>query len=203
MERAYLALPPPIPSIAVRDEEGNEQRIPESMSAYHNRDAGCFAAGCPVKLVDSTMLAIERLRPEMILWTPRGGRKVSAIVESAVLDAEMCRIGDLLITPWHPIRVGGAWAFPADITDSAFRYRGKVYAILLELDENENAHAVIVGGVLAVTSGHGVTAASGCRDVRAHKFFGDYMAVQRAIEGLSVRNGVYVSLGMQRDGANG
>jgi hypothetical protein len=28
---------------------------------------------------------------------------------------EMVKIGKLVITPWHPIRMGGVWVFPIDV----------------------------------------------------------------------------------------
>ena len=44
----------------------------------------------------------------------RGG-VVECLVRSWVFDwVEMCKIGNLIITPWHPIRINGNWIFPHD-----------------------------------------------------------------------------------------
>ena len=39
--------------------------------------------------------------------------------------------GGLLITPWHPVRVQGAWRFPADLGNATSQACKAVYAILL------------------------------------------------------------------------
>ena len=55
-------------------------------------------------------------------------------------------------------------------------YIGDIYSLLLESDQDDGAHGVEVGGVLAATLGRGVVGGEGS-DVRAHPFFAGYEKV--------------------------
>jgi hypothetical protein len=125
-----------------------------------------------------------------------------------VRRAEMCLVGRrLLVTPWHPVAVpspsrgdDGVWKFPRDVAVRSVRYTGAVYSVLLERDEDADAHAVLVGGVWGVTMGHGLTQAGKEGDVRVHQFYGDYDKVGRALARLPQRTGgVALGGGLTRD----
>lgn len=53
------------------------------------------------------------------------------------------------------------------------------------------------------TLGHGITRANIAEDNRSHAFFGDYVEVQRSLTRLKIRDGVLISMGMEKDGVNG
>jgi Hint-domain/VWA / Hh protein intein-like len=203
MEKAFASLPPPIPSIPLIDERGKLKKGAVSMSSYHDREGGCFAAGCGVKLRNGTTVKVETLRAGVTVQTPRGARKVAAIVETTVMNKEMCRLGNLVITPWHPIHFHGSWTFPNAVTCSTFLYSGTIYSLMLEPDKDVGAHGVEVGGHLAVTLGHGITRANIAQDNRSHAFFGDYVEVQRSLTRLKIRDGVFISMGIKKVGVNG
>jgi hypothetical protein len=44
----------------------------------------------------------------------------------------MCRIGELVIAPWHPIWLGEKWIFPNWVADSTVLYTGGIYEKVLE-----------------------------------------------------------------------
>lgn len=203
MEQAFASLPPPIPSIALIDKRGNLKKGTVSMNSYHDRDGSCFAVGCGVKLLNGTTVEVETLKAGVTVWTPKGARKVAAIVETTIANKKMCRLGNLVITPWHPICFDGRWTFPNAVTSSTFLYSGTIYSLMLEPDKDVGAHGVEVGGQLAVTLGHGITRANIAEDNRSHPFFGDYMEVQRSLTRLKIRDGVLISMGMEKDGVNG
>ena len=203
MEQAFASLPSPMPSIALIDKRGDLKRGAVSMSIYHDKGGKCFAAGCGVKLPNGNKVDVETLRAGVTVWTPKGARKVAAIVETTVANEEMCRLGNLVITLWHPIRFNGSWTFPNAVTSSIFLYSGTVYSLMLEPDKDGGAHGVEVGGQLAVTLGHGITQANIAEDSRSHAFFGDYMEVQRSLARLKIRDRVLISMGMEKDGVNG
>ena len=95
---------------------------------------------------------------------------------------QMCTEGDLVVTPWHPILVRGAWCFPADVLNRVKQYTGTVYSIMLERSAERDMHTVEVSGIWAATLGHGVVEAES--DARAHAFFGDYDAVEESLAQL-------------------
>jgi Hint-domain/VWA / Hh protein intein-like len=203
MEQAFASLPPPIPSIALIDKGGNLKKGAVSMSTYHDPNGDCFAAGCGVKLLNGTTVKVETLRAGVTVWTPKGARKVAAIVGSTVTNKKMCRLGNLVITPWHPIRFDGSWTVPNAVTSSTFLYSGTNYSLMLEPDKDVDAHGVEVGGQLAVTLGHGITRTNITEDNRSDAFYGDYVKVQRSLKRLKIGDGVLISMGMEKDSVSG
>lgn len=145
----------------------------------------------------------------MVVETPRGARVAIAILKTPVSGQVVCDVGDVLVTPWHPVSTdgGSTWVFPAEITKGApVRYTGAVYSVLLEGGDEPAGHALAVGerGLWGVTLGHGVVGGAG--DVRAHAFLGNHAAVGKELERLEIRNGVQredgvvVGGGVERDG---
>lgn len=193
-----------------------------NMRRFHDPNNMCFLGGCGVRLADGcTVVRVEELRVDMAVWTPRGERRVAAIVktlpqaqppppaaraangvESGAAAAaapangvELVRVGELWVTPWHPILhpMTRQWTFPCYIADEISHSNEAVYSLLLEPDADVDAHAVEVGGVVSVTLGHGLTSSSPEQagvggdekgDVRAHAFFGDYESVKREVAKL-------------------
>ena len=173
-----------------------------SMSSYRNASAGCFAASTMVELASGRSVEIKRLRRGFKIRTPMGSRKVAAVIKFPVQNISICRVGNVLVTPWHPISLDGkSWTFPAYAADSTARYTGAVYSIVLQRDRSPDAHAMRLDGVWGVTMGHGVTSGG---DARAHSFFGDYVLVGKSFVriGMDAR-GVAVSGGVQRDDRTG
>lgn len=214
LDEAFDNLPPPAPSrekyLAARHTQSGATSPyvsagPVSMASYRNSSGVCFAGSTLVRLASGRDVEIRRLRRGMKLQTPVGARKVAAVLRTPVKDETLCRVGgSVLVTPWHPVSLDGkAWTFPAYTAESAVRYTGSIYSIMLQRDRNNDAHALrLDGGVWGVTLGHGVTAGSG--DARAHVFFGDYNAVGKSLLGLTVGlRGEFIGNGVGRDSHNG
>jgi hypothetical protein len=148
----------------------------------YNPGGGCWAPGTLVLMGDSvTQKPIEDIRRGDIVWTPAGPTTVEYAIQMNRTEPtqSMCRLpSDLLITPWHPVRVGGSnsWTLPADhatIVDMPVR---TVYNLVLT-----HAHAVYVNGVVSCTLGHGMEGS-----VIGHAFFGDK---ERILAALSAQPG--------------
>ncbi|OBT53949.1 hypothetical protein VE04_05080 [Pseudogymnoascus sp. 24MN13] len=201
----FDTLPSPTPVVTVRDSTGRSMNRTMNMRSYNMRSNPCFAAECKVALADGTKVEVKALKNDMTLWTPKGARQPVGILGTAVEDEAMCKIGDLVITAWHPVFLDKKWVFPGHNADSTTQYTGTIYSLLLEQDADAEAHAVEVGGMLAVTLGHGITGAAedGNDDIRAHEFFGDYAKVFEGLQALPVLDGVYSSVGVERDEATG
>jgi hypothetical protein len=223
LDDAFERLPAPAPSrrLPIRcSGSGVAPAVPppvlSSMKRYHDVDNGCFAGCAKVLLASGRTLRIARLRKGTEVVTPRGPRRVMAILRMEARRANMCLVmpadgkRSLLVTPWHPIllaRPGSVWAFPKDVPMRPARYTGPVYSVLLQPDEDANAHAIMVGGTWGVTMGHGLTEGEEMEthhDVRAHQFYGNHSRVSRALAMLpKTPGGVVLGGGLTRDPKTG
>ena len=215
LDNAFDSLPPPTPSLPAQPTSwrggvraaatgGGGARPTIHMSRYHNPCGVCFAGSTPVELSSGRAVPIRKLRRGVKVRTPAGARKVAAVLKTPVEGETLCRVGGVLVTPWHPVSGDGkTWAFPAALADRTVRYTGCVYSVMLQRDGDRRAHGIRVGGSCwGVTLGHGVV--SGAGDVRAHGFFGDWERVAKAFLGMGISDkGVVVGKGVERDRKTG
>ncbi|SPO07478.1 uncharacterized protein DNG_10172 [Cephalotrichum gorgonifer] len=204
LDDVFDGLEPPPPSLET------DYMGPRDMGVYRNVAGPCFAGETPVRLAGDGAgnVLLRDLTCGMAVETPRGARAVLAVLKTPVEGQIVCRVGDVLVTPWHPVSTdsGKSWVFPAEVTEGEpARYTGAVYSVLLEGGDEPAGHALALGeqGLWGVTLGHGVIAGEG--DVRAHAFLGDHAAVRKSLEGLEARNGargdgVVVCGGVKKDG---
>lgn len=173
-----------------------------NMSVYRRSSAPCFAGETVVGLQGGSLM-MKDLRRGMVVETPLGGRRVVRVLKTPVEGQVVCRIGDVLVTPWHPVSGDGtSWVFPAESTaQDPILYSGAVYSLLLESSPDPAGHAISVGGngLWGVTLGHGVLSGE---DSRSHAFLGDHGAVEGELAALGVEGGdggVVVGGGVRRD----
>ena len=176
-----------------------------SMASYNRRYGGCFAGECQALLEDGKKVALQELKRGMKVITPKGTRRVGAVLRIAIEGGRlmMCRVGELKVTPWHPIHVEGKWVFPADMVEAQWEECDAVYTVLLEADADVDAHAFEVEGVTVVTLGHGLVTSKEA-DARAHPFFGSYSKVLDSLKdlaGFESEEGVAHCVGVHRDSA--
>ncbi|KAI0836462.1 hint-domain-containing protein [Hypoxylon sp. FL0890] len=206
LDQSFDTIPPPKPSCPT---VATTSHI--NMRFLNARSGPCFAGTSEVTLASGKRVPIRKLRRGSRVHTPVGSRRVAAVLKTIVRGAIMCKIGDLVVTPWHPIRIGHTgkepeWNFPANVVLTSEQprvvlYSGPIYSILLQADRNVDAHILEVGGVWAVALGHGVVRGS---DIRAHRFLGDYGKVARAIARLQPgKDGVALSHGVRRRDKDG
>ncbi|EXJ56425.1 hypothetical protein A1O7_06768 [Cladophialophora yegresii CBS 114405] len=191
LDAAFDSLPAPKPSRAPRvvytyDAKGRVSGSRTvaykqvSMASYNSSSAPCFEGNCLVKMSDGETKPIRCLRPGMLVWTPVGARAIAAILRTRIRGQKqkLCRVGELLVTPWHPIKHDEKWVFPSQVATRSVSSKGSVYSILLTPFPSPHGHAVEIGGQLCVTLGHGLVSQSQRKDdVRAHPFFGSYRRV--------------------------
>lgn len=216
LDAAFDNLPPPKPSrpekvVHTYDRNGavtGTVRIPHrerSMRSWNSRSTPCFEGNCLVTMGGGEKLPIKNLKPGMLVWTPLGSRAIAAIVRTKVRGEKqkLCRIGELLVTPWHPIKREGRWVFPAQVAQRSFSFKGSVYSILLAPFQHAEGHAIEIGGQVCVTLGHGLVGRSK-NDVRAHPFFGNYGRVVVAALRLPMDRNQHLRCGgMLRDRKTG
>ncbi|KAI1348527.1 hint-domain-containing protein [Xylaria sp. FL0043] len=182
-----------------------------NMSTFNSPSNPCFGDRCQVFLADGVVKAMWALEAGDLVKTPLGPRRVRAVLETSLpSDIVMCRFGETLITPWHPVRElyseykshdGTEWCFPLDLAGTTETYSGSIYSVLLEPDERVNAHAIRIDDHWAVTLGHGIISGT---DRRAHPFLGDYDAVVKELWSMpSIDEKLFLCAGVKRDNNTG
>ncbi|KAK1754229.1 u-box domain-containing protein [Echria macrotheca] len=208
LDTAFDALPAPKPS----RKTNYQGKI--RMSAYNRSSNPCFAGCSMVALAPPSsaglakgsaarMIRIGGLRAGMSVMTPKGPRRVVAVLRTSVRRERLCLVGNgVLVTPWHPVlrSRGEGWVFPNDVAMREVSYTGSIYSVLLQRDADVDAHAIKVGGLWGVTLGHGKTGQSGqTGHVRDHSFLGDYDRVVKALGRLHTsRSGLVFGGGVKR-----
>ncbi|KAM3459363.1 hypothetical protein NHJ6243_006963 [Beauveria neobassiana] len=185
------------------DNDGDSQAT--AMTPGPSQNAACFAHGTPLTLEAGVTAKVQDLRYGDMVQTLAGRRLVVGVLRTFVENEVLCRLGDVLVTAWHPVSFDGiAWGFPVHLTVDPIMYTGDVYSILLEVDRRPFAHTVLAGGLWGTTLGHGITGGGeGANDVRAHPFFGDYLSICDKIAVLRRINGAYQCYGVTRDRKTG
>lgn len=218
MDNAFDNLPAPTPSRTPATKSHTSGKPNKSsrsidMKLWNRSSHVCFAANCKVRMADDSEREVDTVTPGMKVWTPAGPREIVHIVRNQVEQAEMCVLGNLRVTPWHPVRMDTRmdtrmdcgheepckWVFPADVSATKEIYNGPIYSMMLQRDSDERAHSIQIGNVTAVTLGHGVLAKQK-GDSRAHDFFGNYDLVLKSLEELPKdERGICLSKGVKRD----
>lgn len=126
---------------------------------------GCWAPGSQIKMADGSRKAIENVRRGDQVWTIAGRALVEYALEIGTKQSQqpMVHLGDLLITPWHPVLDKMVWRYPADLGTVIYCEVSKVYNLILD-----RGHIVDISGVLTVTLGHGFRGKT-----IEHDFFGN------------------------------
>ncbi|KAF8759011.1 U-box protein [Rhizoctonia solani] len=195
IDQIFDSLPPPTPSLRGQAVYRPGSQIPAmytpvgSMASYRSKKLPCFAGWCYID-TESGKIRLSELGRGTIVRTPSGTARVAAVLRTLCSGqmTELCTIGQLAITPWHPIYHNGSWVFPTQIQQAKLLACNYVYSVLLEPSSDSESHAVFIEGIRCVTLGHG------CIDsLRAHPFLGDYA---RVVESLSQLDGYYDKSGV-------
>ena len=162
------------------------------------QSGGCWAPGSKMLMADGSRKPVEALLPGDRVWV-QGGRGFNETTVDYTLELgtylteqNMCRVGNLLLTWYHPVRVDGHWRNPCDLAPTAALHVPKVYNCILS-----NGHVVDIDGTLTVSLGHELQ-----EDGVKHAFFGSRAAILDAIKGqpgFAEKRVVYNNLVAMRD----
>ena len=122
------------------------------------RGGGCFHPDNTVERWNGSSwetIPITQVTPHNELKTPSGcPSEVKCIIKIPCSHsrAQFIKLGDLIITPWHPIRVDNNWVFPMEYSKEPpmILNCSWVYNLVMH-----NEHIIQVSGYNAVTLGHG------------------------------------------------
>lgn len=75
--------------------------VPDDMGDYYNFYGGCIHEDCLVEMIDGGLKKIHELRKGDLV---KGGWIVVCMTKTPVFEmVPMTRIGNLMITPYHPV----------------------------------------------------------------------------------------------------
>lgn len=139
---------------------------------------GCFHGECEVLLRNGLKKLVKDICPGDIVRTPDGiGAAVVYCIKIECTHSRasmVCFDSGLVITPWHPIRIGGIWTFPRDLGPEKQLDCREMYNFILD-----TCHMVVINGYECVTLGHNFKG-----DIIEHPYFGTHRVVEdlRAID---------------------
>jgi len=173
VEEIFKQLPPPPPSLVARGWVDNSVPL-TNMNVYYNAQGGCFHENCSISMFDGPEKPVKKLVKGDRVRTPNGnGAEILCVLKMHCPNkkASLVEVGDLLITPYHPIRVDGTWSFPCQIPDTRTSEVSceAVYSFVLN---EESEHVVIINNTECVTLGHRFQ-----EDVVRHEYFGSSAVV--------------------------
>merc|ERR1711998_171209 len=155
------------------------------MSRYMNRHGGCFYGEGLVSMADGSFKKVRDIvKGDTVLCDHTTTNKVPFATVKCVVktineksEFKMVKIqGGLQITPYHPIKLNGEWAFPSYYADARELKCQAVYDFVLD-----EGHTVKIDGVTVVTLGHRLRESP----IVEHEYFG----TSKVIEDLSNLNG--------------
>jgi len=177
----FMDIPPPKPTAVVPEATtavapaagyGAQPVAPVvDMQRYYNVGGGCFCGESLILMGDySRKRASELTKGDQIALNGGGSASVQCLVKTRC-DAGLAPLVDvdgLLITAYHPVRIGGNWVFPKDYVGPAeLRPCKEVCSVLLSA-----GHILDAGGVEVIGLGHGFE-----DEVAAHPYFGSFSKV--------------------------
>ena len=160
-DKTFCNLPPPKPT----GHRTKDTPVLRSMATYSQPAGPCFDGSCLALMADNTLKMISNIIKGDEIYLPGGGStKVVCVIKTIIQNrmTELVKLdGELLITPWHPVRIKG-WQFPANLNQILELPCNAVFNFVLE-----DGHIMIINGVECVTLGHNFK-----EDVVSHPFFG-------------------------------
>jgi Mg-chelatase subunit ChlD len=169
VEEIFCQITPPKPSIQSNSYGAAQNSViaPVNMSTYMNASGGCFDGDSTIELSSGFVKRVKDLVKGDILL---GNNKIVCIVKTKIDGkVEMVKYNNMLITPWHPIRINKEWVFPINVTCSMDYELDYIYNIVLD-----SGHICRINYIEVVTLGHNFTDNS----VVQHDYYGSDKVIQ-------------------------
>lgn len=137
---------------------------------------GCWAPESLIRMADGSRKEIQHVRPGDRVRT-EGGNYATVLYTLELGTKQpllkMCRVSELWLTPYHPVKIGGRWRNPCDLVATMEMPMPKLFNLILD-----GGHVVEISGAMTVSLGHGLTEAG-----VSHPFFGSRERIITAISG--------------------
>jgi hypothetical protein len=181
VDKVFCSLPPPQGSLLGRRfgaGGGGGASTSYSMCVYSCDAGACFHGKCLVELSRGRQVTAAQVKVGDVLST---GGTVTCVLETRIpgKQATMATLtpSGLCLTPHHPVKQAGTWAFPVDLTCAVVGSTAvdAVFSYLVH-----GAQTVVVNGLECVVLGHELQ-----KDpVTAHEFWGSQQRVRSALAKL-------------------
>jgi len=188
----FNSLEAPTPSLVVQQNSGNmfyrglnlAPQAPISMASYNDPHGGCVDSYCNIAMFDGTSKLLKDVQKFDIIKSIDEnnkivGAKVLCVLETLIESGtrDYVSVNDVLITPWHPIKIGlhgkpETWCFPGELF-STFKFPSSSMITLVL----ENHHVMFINGLKCITLGHNFTNHS--------KLIHPYYGTNKVIENLN------------------
>jgi hypothetical protein len=156
---------------------------------FNNRDNPCFHGNNLVLMADGTHKLVREIKRGDAINAGFGGMNKISYIECVVRteldnkEANLVELYDatknvnLLVTPWHPVLIDGAWSFPVMLSPKTLKTRpcDALYSFVVKNDssmhygyEGQCRSNMVIGGLQVATLGHGIKN----DPIVSHEFFG-------------------------------
>jgi len=185
-DEIFNSLPPPVPTTPARRTMHGSMgapTMPVTMASYNNADCGCIDGRSPVTLASGECVQVCNLKKGDLLCCVGGAvAEVACVVRIQCLGgkASLVHIGDLAITPYHPICVDGTWCFPTAIAPAQITECEAVFNFVLQ-----GSPALVVDGVPCVCLGHGLQ-----EGAAVHPYLGSDLVVKDLVNFSGFTDGI-------------
>ena len=149
-----------------------------SMNSFNDRSNPCFSGFNKVRINrDGNVKYVKDIKCGDQVWTPHGATTVKLVVKTLCKDnlTELCKIGNLSVTPWHPIKYENKWCFPYTLAPARLSQCEAVYSFVLD-----KFHIMNIENFDVICLAHGYT-----DGILAHEFWG----TQKIINNLKSKEG--------------
>mmetsp|Transcript_28743 Transcript_28743/g.37726 ORF Transcript_28743/g.37726 Transcript_28743/m.37726 type:complete len:759 (+) Transcript_28743:142-2418(+) len=165
---AFCKLPPPKPS---RVTVSRRSAAPVSMSYYNNAANPCFAEDSLVMMSDRSFKKVKSIISGDEVWSKGGKSTVRCVVKTKCIGskAHLANINGLLVTPYHPIKIGDEWQYPCAVAPIYEYDCEAVYSFVLD-----KHHTMVINGTECVSLGHGLHENA----IVEHAYFGTKAVLQ-------------------------
>ena len=192
----FNSLEAPKPSLVVHNRAQNSGNMfyrslsslpssaPISMASYNDPHGGCVDSYCMINMFNGTLKRLKDIKKFDIIKSIDEnnkivGAKVLCVVETIIESGtrDYVNINDVLITPWHPIKIGlhgkeETWCFPGELFSTYKFPSSSMITLVLE-----NHHVMFINGLKCITLGHNFTNHS--------KLIHPYYGTNKVIENLN------------------
>eukprot|EP01117_Protostelium_nocturnum_P008640 TRINITY_DN30_c0_g2_i1.p1 TRINITY_DN30_c0_g2~~TRINITY_DN30_c0_g2_i1.p1 ORF type:complete len:716 (-),score=297.14 TRINITY_DN30_c0_g2_i1:41-2188(-) len=187
LDEIFIKLAPPTPTLNSYGYGGYgggygssaASSAPINMSNYYNACGGCFHGSSRAQMSNGNLKKVGEIVKGDQVSTSSGSSKVSCVLKTVYPSktAQLVTLGDLKLTPYHPVKSEGVWTFPRDLSNPKTEECEAVYSFLLE-----DGTSMMIEGIECVSLAHGLNDNS----VVAHSFFGTSKIVEdmRKFEGF-------------------
>lgn len=101
-----------------------------SQYIFYTCGGRCFHPSTIIS-TDKGEIPLEKVKQSTIIYTNKGPTMIKKLIKMKY-KGNLYKVRDMLLSPYHPVRVNGSDYFPIDIAESVIYYEGIVIDVILE-----------------------------------------------------------------------